>query len=49
MEEDDVLPSMKRFSYRAINRIKPFKRVDRSAGYITDLQVDIVAIDSKPD
>jgi len=40
MAEDGLLPSIKRFSYRAINKIKPFKRVDRSAGYITDLQVD---------
>lgn len=40
MEEDGLIPSFKRFSYRAINKIKPFKRVDRSAGYITDLQVD---------
>ena len=40
MEEDGFVPSLKRFSYRAINKIKPFKRADRSAGYITDLQVD---------
>jgi len=40
MAEEGVVPSIKRFSYRAINKIKPFKRVDRSAGYVTDLQVD---------
>ena len=40
MEEDGPLPALKRFTYRAINKIKPFKRRDRSATYITDLQID---------
>lgn len=40
MEEDGLLPAVKRMSYRVINKLKPFKRVDRSASYITDLQVD---------
>lgn len=40
MSETGVLPSIKRFSYRALNKIKPFARSDRSAGYVTDLQVD---------
>lgn len=40
MHEDGVIPSLKRFSYRAINKIKPFKRADRAATYLTDLQVD---------
>lgn len=40
MDEDGLMPALKRFSFRAINKLKPFKRVDRAAGYITDLQVD---------
>lgn len=40
MAEDGPIPSLKRFSYRAINKIRPFARRDRSATYITDLQVD---------
>jgi len=40
MQEDGLVPSLKRFSYRTINKVRPFKRVNRSAGYITDLQVD---------
>lgn len=40
MQEDGVLPAIKRFTFRAINKIKPFKRTDRAASYITDLQVD---------
>lgn len=40
MQEDGLVPAMKRFSYRAINKIRPFKRISRSSGYITDLQVD---------
>lgn len=40
MAEQGVMPSLKRFSYRAINKIRPFKRRDRAASYITDLQVD---------
>jgi len=40
MEENGLVPSIKRVSYRVVNKVKPFKRVDRSAGYVTDLQVD---------
>ena len=40
MQEHGLVPKVKRFSYRAINKIKPFKRVDRSASYVTELQVD---------
>jgi len=40
MSEDGLLPAIKRLSYRTINKIRPFKRVNRSGGYITDLQVD---------
>ena len=45
MAEDGALPALKRFAYRAANRIKPFARVDRSAGYVTDLQLDADAPD----
>ncbi len=40
MDEQGLMPSLKRFSYRVINKIKPFKRINRSATYVTDLQVD---------
>lgn len=40
MEEQGAVPSLKRFSYRAINKIRPFKRRDRSASYVTNLQID---------
>lgn len=40
MAEDGIIPAVKRMSYRILNKIKPFKRVARSASYITDLQVD---------
>ena len=40
MQEQGLIPKFKRFSYRAINKVKPFKRADRSATYITELQVD---------
>lgn len=40
MAEHGLVPSAKRVSYRLINKIKPFKRRERSASYITDLQVD---------
>jgi len=39
-QEQGVMPKVKRFSYRAINKVKPFKRADRSATYVTELQVD---------
>ncbi len=38
--EDGLVPSLKRFTYRAINKVRPFKRIDRTASYITDLQLD---------
>lgn len=40
MAEDGLVPSAKRMSYRIINKVKPFKRIARSASYITDLQLD---------
>ena len=40
MAEDGVLPSLKRLAFRAANRVRPFPRRDRSAGYVTDLQID---------
>lgn len=40
MQENGLVPAVKRFTYRAINKIKPYKRNDRAATYVTDLQVD---------
>ncbi len=40
MDEQGLMPSFKRMSYRLINKIRPFKRQDRSASYITDVQID---------
>lgn len=40
MAEDGAVPALKRFTYRAVNKIKPFPRKDRAATYITNLQVD---------
>ncbi len=40
MAEHGLVPSAKRFSYRLINKIRPFKSDIRSASYITDLQLD---------
>ncbi len=40
MQENGLLPEFKRLSYRAVNKVKPFKKRSRSAQYITDLQVD---------
>ena len=40
MKEDGPVAAMKRISYRAINKIKPFPRSARQNTYITDLQVD---------
>ncbi len=40
MEENGAVAAFKRFTYRAANKIRPFPRRDRSASYITDLQVD---------
>jgi len=40
MNEEGLLPATKRIAYRLINKVRPFKRRERSAGYITDLQLD---------
>lgn len=40
MKEDGMIPSFKRFTYRAVNKVKPFARRDRAATYVTNLQVD---------
>ncbi len=40
VREDGLMASVKRMSYRAINKIRPFPRMNRSASYITDLQID---------
>ena len=40
MAENGIVAASKRISYRAINKIRPFKRTPRSASYITDLQLD---------
>ncbi|ASJ76084.1 hypothetical protein [Granulosicoccus antarcticus] len=40
MSEQGLVAAAKRMSYRVINKIRPFKRKERSAGYITDLQID---------
>ncbi|MGQ7845329.1 hypothetical protein ACUNV4_12680 [Granulosicoccus sp. 3-233] len=40
MAEEGVVPAVKRMSYRILNRIRPFRRRERSASYITDLQLD---------
>ncbi len=40
MAEDGLIPSFKRFAFRAINKVRPFPRKDRAATYVTNLQVD---------
>lgn len=40
MSETGLVPSVKRMSYRILNKLRPFKRRLRSASYITDLQLD---------
>ena len=40
VEENGLIPSAKRMSFRLMNKIRPFARKDRSATYITDLQID---------
>lgn len=40
MQEDGLRAACKRISYRLINKLKPFKRHERSASYYTDLQLD---------
>jgi hypothetical protein len=40
MAEDGAVPALKRFTYRAANKIRPFPRKDRAATYITALQID---------
>lgn len=43
MDEHGLRPAFKRFVYRAANKVRPFPRRDRSATYITDLQLDPTA------
>ena len=38
--ESGFAAATKRMSYRVLNKIRPFKRKDRAASYITDLQLD---------
>ena len=38
--ENGAIPALKRVAYRAINKVRPFTRRARSAGYVTDLQLD---------
>ncbi len=40
MAEDGAIPALKRFTYRAANKIRPFPKRNRSASYVTDLQID---------
>lgn len=40
MSEDGFMPSFKRMTYRAVNKVKPFSRRDRAVTYMTDLQID---------
>ncbi|MDB4224206.1 hypothetical protein N9850_10575 [Granulosicoccus sp.] len=40
MAENGPIPALKRFTYRAVNKVKPFPRKDRASTYITNLQVD---------
>jgi len=40
MAEQGLMPAAKRMTYRLVNKVKPFKRQQRSASYITDLQLD---------
>ncbi len=40
MREDGISAAGKRMAYRMMNKVRPFKRHDRSADYITDLQID---------
>ena len=38
--ERGVLPAIKRATYRVANKVRPFPRAERAAGYVTDLQLD---------
>ncbi len=40
MNEEGIVASAKRMTYRTLNKIRPFERHDRSSEYLTDLQVD---------
>ena len=42
MAEVGLIPSLKRFTYRALNRLRPFKR-DVGVHYLTDLELDPAA------
>lgn len=41
--ESGPIAAAKRITYRILNKLKPFKRRDRAASYITDLQLDPTA------
>ncbi len=40
VREDGWVASVKRMTYRVVNKVRPFPRKDRSATYVTDLQID---------
>ena len=40
MREHGVVPALKRGTYRVLNKLRPFPRRERSASYVTDLQLD---------
>lgn len=40
VKEDGWQASVKRITYRLVNKIRPFPRRDRSSSYVTDLQID---------
>jgi len=40
MSEQGLVPSLKRGTFRVLNRIRPFRVADRTEGYMTDLQLD---------
>ena len=40
MCETGITAASKRMAYRVVNKLKPFKRRERSANYVTDLQLD---------
>ena len=40
MAEHGPMAAVKRLSYRVLNKVRPFARTDRSAAYVTDLQID---------
>ncbi|MEL7501571.1 MAG: hypothetical protein AAFN18_03825 [Cyanobacteria bacterium J06554_6] len=40
MKETGLRANLKRFTYKAINRVRPFQAKDSTASYITDLRLD---------